>query len=127
MSLSAYSPGANAHVDALLLLLFKRQAGLRTIQKHLPQYAPKYSQRQIDKMIARGLVSDRGSSYALTTAGRAAVEKLRPRDMDRLKDVHGTWQPPRVVRRPGSLDFMRWPSRVGNQRIHREGREKWVS
>lgn len=122
----AYKAGDNAHVDALLRLLAKRRAGLKTIQKYLPQYAPKFHQIQIDKLIERGLVRDRGSCYALTRDGTEAADRLVPQSTNNLARMHGEWQPPRVARRPGSLDFMRHPSRVGNTRIYREGREKWV-
>lgn len=75
----------------------------------------------IKTSIERGWIKRlRGGRLSLTVEGRAQLPggpKLSTSE----------WVPPRIVRRSGSLDFMRYPSRVGDQRIYREEREKWVS
>jgi len=93
----------------------------RALQNRIQDHPRPQIASAIKASIERGWIRRlRGGRLSLTVEGRAQLP-----DGPRL----GTreWVPPRVVRRPGSLDFMRHPSRVGSQRIHREGREKWVS
>ena len=82
---------------------------LRRIQERIGNHSSAAVEHALAKLKERGLVAFRMRLWSLTKAGRAALhDQSVP-----LAQLHGTYRPERVVRRPGTEIHSTLPSMRG--------------
>lgn len=103
--------GAQA-LAVLRALEFAPMTKSKLVGKLQATMAKTHCERLIDSMIKRGLLDIKWRQIVLTHRGRKAIPSAAPQEPMR------PYIPPRVVRRIGSMDFKRWPSRVGGRLVY---------
>lgn len=88
---------------------------LSQLQDAMPDHPSPQVTTAVGKLRAKGLVTVKLKRLTLTRSGRAAA----PSGVVDLAKLHGTYVPPKAVRRAGS-SVAHIPSRVGNRRIYRQ-------
>lgn len=100
---------------AVLRILAHGARSLADVQAAMPGYANARIAEIVEKMKADGLIVVRFRRLELTKKGRAAAPSRAPN----LAALHGTYAPPKVVRREGS-SVAHLPSMRGGQLYYRQ-------
>lgn len=100
---------------AVLRILAHGARSAADVRAALSQYPDARTADAIERLKADGLVQVKWKRLELTPAGWRAAPSAAPN----LAHLHGTYVPPRVVRRAGTDIHQRLPSRVGGQLIYR--------
>lgn len=95
----------------ILRILHASSRKLSDLQAAMPGYANARIAEIVEKMKADGLLVVRWRRLELTKKGRAAAPSSAPN----LAHLHGTYKPPKVVRRGGAEHV---PSRYGNEYVY---------